>query len=155
MHRRAVVKRLSPSQMSQVILDKTRRICAYCNDSLGEMNRLSITLVFFSVSLIGSESNDICNLSAVCGGSSKSSLQSKIAGGESASLDTWGWMVVILLNWTKYCSGTLISSSWVVTSAACLEGYSVSGLVLSAGTTDLFSRCIFHPSELRSSKWSE
>ena len=95
-----------------------------------------------------------CDPSATCGCSSRPAVVSRIYGGESAVNNSWGWAVSILINQTYYCGGVLISASWVLTTANCVQGYRASEVWLSAGTNVLLggkqtrtaSRVIQHPS---------
>lgn len=117
------------------------------------MIRMLTVFVSFSILLIHVESNYSCDPSIDCGCSTKLTIQNKTPDNESTPTNTWSWIVSILLNWTNYCSGTLISSVWVVTTAACVEGYSPSRIILSTGTNNLFDwkqqrtveRILIHP----------
>ena len=63
-----------------------------------------------------------CDASAPCGCSSAPAVTSRIYGGEQAANSSWGWTVYVSLNNSQVCSGTLISSSWVLAAAACFNG---------------------------------
>ena len=75
-----------------------------------------------------------CDASAPCGCSSAPAVTSRIYGGETAVNSSWGWAVSIILNDTYVCSGTVISSSWVLAAATCFNGYRASEINISAAT---------------------
>ena len=95
-----------------------------------------------------------CNASAPCGCSANPVFMSRILGGETAADLTWGWAVSVSLNTSYFCGGTLISSSWVLTTAACIGYYRTSEILISAATNRLLgftqrrgvSLVIKHPS---------
>jgi secreted trypsin-like serine protease len=80
-----------------------------------------------------------CNSSDVCGCSASSASVTRIVGGEAASAETWGWAVSISVAGTYLCGGSIISSSWVITAAHCVNGYSASQVTIYAGSTVRFS----------------
>lgn len=76
-----------------------------------------------------------CDISAACGCSKEPAVTTRIFGGETAVNNSWGWAVTVYLNSTFYCTGTLISSSWVLTAALCVNIYTASDIVISAATS--------------------
>ena len=99
---------------------------------------LMIMVTSLTSSNVNAQTSYLCNPSAPCGCSSSSARVSRILGGENAFNHTWGWAVSILFNNTHYCGGTLISSSWIVTTAGCIGPYRAWEIVVSAATNQLF-----------------
>ena len=95
-----------------------------------------------------------CNPSAPCGCSANPIVMSRILGGETAVDLTWGWAVSVFVNNSLFCAGTLVSSSWVLTTATCINDYHASEILISAATNQLLgftqrrdvSLVIKHPS---------
>ena len=79
-----------------------------------------------------------CNASATCGCSPNSATLTRIVAGETASSNTWGWIVSILINGNQLCGGSIIDSSWVVTAAHCVVSR-IRSVVVYAGSTARFS----------------
>ena len=84
----------------------------------------------------------------------------KIMGGTEAKTGDWPWIVAILraaesdTYRAQYCSGVLIDSTWVLTAAHCVSGFSAADIELAVGAYDLSSfsgpriaakRLIVHP----------
>jgi len=66
----------------------------------------------------------------------------RIVGGEEADQGTWGWAVSLFIsdNQGKYlCGGSIISSSWIITAAHCLEGIVPSNILVYAGSNTRWS----------------
>ncbi|CAF3470279.1 unnamed protein product [Rotaria socialis] len=80
-----------------------------------------------------------CNLKATCGCSSNPVSMNRIVGGDNASEATWGWAVSIAINNSMLCTGSILSSSWIITAAHCVEDYSASEFTVYAGSTFLWS----------------
>ncbi|KAI1241472.1 hypothetical protein IHE44_0004945 [Lamprotornis superbus] len=58
-----------------------------------------------------------------CGLSSKSvSIMNRIVGGSGAVLGQWPWQVSLHVQGTHVCGGSIITHSWIVTAAHCVEG---------------------------------
>ena len=95
-----------------------------------------------------------CSSSASCGCSTNSATLTRIVGGENAASNTWGWAVSISIAGSYLCGGSIISSSWVVTAAHCVSGYTASQITIYAGSTTRFSgtqsssgvKLVSHPS---------
>ena len=79
-----------------------------------------------------------CDISSPCGCSSVPAVTARIFGGETAVNNSWGWAVSVSLNLTYTCSGTLISSSWVLATPTCIGNYSAPEIYISAATNVLF-----------------
>lgn len=67
-------------------------------------------------------------------------VTSRIFGGEAAINSSRGWAISVHLNYSSYCTGTLISSSWVLVSAIYFRSYHASELYVSAATNTLMGR---------------
>ncbi|CAF4850517.1 unnamed protein product, partial [Rotaria sp. Silwood1] len=67
-----------------------------------------------------------CNSTVACGCSSNAASVTRIVGGESAGTSTWGWAVSISISGTSLCGGAILSSSWIITAAHCVNGISPS-----------------------------
>jgi secreted trypsin-like serine protease len=80
-----------------------------------------------------------CNASASCGCSTQPVSITRIVGGENAGAATWGWAVSISIGNTYLCGGSIISSSWVITAAHCVTGYTASQVTIFAGSITRFS----------------
>jgi secreted trypsin-like serine protease len=112
-------------------------------------------LVIVLLSIVQSSHQTVypCNANASCGCSTNSATVNRIVGGESASSSTWGWAVSIYLVNRFHCGGSIVSSSWVVTAAHCVIGFTASQFTINAGSTiingstqsQVPSRVIVHP----------
>ncbi len=49
-------------------------------------------------------------------------LQSGALADVNATKGAWPWQILMLLNGNPRCTGSLISSNWVVTAAHCVSG---------------------------------
>ena len=75
-----------------------------------------------------------CDPNANCGCSINPAIVSKIVGGEIAGAETWSWVVSISLAGKFFCGGTILSESWVITAAHCVEGVPPSRITIYAGS---------------------
>ncbi|RXN15811.1 suppressor of tumorigenicity 14-like protein [Labeo rohita] len=95
----------------------------------------------------------LCQLD-VCG---RSSLKTKIVGGENVKAGDWPWQVSIhATGLGHYCGGTVINKDWVLSAANCFEWFSAPHIVMYLGrlsqsgsnsyeTNRTASRIIKHP----------
>ena len=61
---------------------------------------------------------------AQCGcAASKPSFSSRIINGDAAVTNSWPWLVYLVMNNQKICTGFLISQRHVLTAATCVSGY--------------------------------
>lgn len=80
-----------------------------------------------------------CNSSALCRCSANSATVSRIVGGEAAGTSTWCWAVSISINGSSLCGGSIISSSWIITAAHCVDSTIASQVIVYAGSSTLYS----------------
>ncbi|CAF2804034.1 unnamed protein product, partial [Rotaria sp. Silwood2] len=104
----------------------------------------SITIIFFTVLLFviiepSYQYVYSCNSSEPCGCSSNAASVTRIVGGESAGTSTWGWAVSIFISGTSLCGGAILSSSWIITAAHCVNGIAASQVTVYAGSNTRFS----------------
>lgn len=52
--------------------------------------------------------------------------------------DSWNWIVSIEFNQSKICTGTLITASWILTAASCIEPYAKLAVLVSVKTQFVF-----------------
>ena len=103
--------------------------------------RSSRTMIVFTIavflSLIQSsqQTNYSCDTSATCGCSTSSATVSRIVGGESADIQSWSWAVYMSIADTYLCGGSILSSSWIITAAHCVEGFTASQITVYAGSS--------------------
>ena len=96
-----------------------------------------IILVIISLPLFCSQTTYSCDRSSACGCSSNPAIVSKIFGGQASQSNSWGWAVGIILNNTYFCAGTLVSSTWIVTSYRCIGVYRAWEITVSLATNSL------------------
>lgn len=80
-----------------------------------------------------------CNPSAACGCSTNSALVNRIVGGEAANSSVWGWIVSIYIAPGFLCGGSILSSTWVLTAAHCLDTTNASQVLVFAGSNAVWS----------------
>ena len=91
--------------------------------------------VFLSLIQSSHQTNYSCDTSATCGCSTSSATVSRIVGGESADIQSWSWAVYMSIANRYLCGGSILSSSWIITAAHCVEGFTASQITVYAGST--------------------
>ncbi|CAF3695884.1 unnamed protein product [Rotaria sordida] len=99
----------------------------------GQILRYSIVVL---LSIIRSSHQTVytCTASASCGCSTNSATVGRIVGGETASSATWSWTVSISIAGSSLCGGSIISSSWIITAAHCVNNRIPSQITIYAGS---------------------
>ncbi|XP_049861901.1 trypsin-1-like [Schistocerca gregaria] len=85
----------------------------------------------------------LCLLSVVCGAAPSTvslrlltlEINDRILGGEVANISDYPWMVSVEYLEAHRCGGTIVSSSWVMTAAACIWGTTANNFALRVGTS--------------------
>ena len=81
-----------------------------------------------------------CAPSAPCGCSTAMATVSKIVGGENAVQGSWGWAVALTYDSNELsCGGSILSSSWIITAAHCVDGLDASPFSVYAGSIEFRS----------------
>ncbi|CAF2518121.1 unnamed protein product [Rotaria sp. Silwood2] len=80
-----------------------------------------------------------CNSSVACGCSSSPVSISRIVGGEDAGASAWSWAVSISIDGDYLCGGSIISNSWIITAAHCVENSLASSVTIYAGSNNRWS----------------
>ena len=85
--------------------------------------QIQLILILYFVNIISSATYT-CNQNSSCGCSAGSTVvTSRIVGGEQAPVDAWNWMVSLSRGGSHRCGASLISASYAITAAHCVEGY--------------------------------
>ena len=85
--------------------------------------QIQLILILYFVNIISSATYT-CNQNSSCGCSAGSTVvTSRIVGGEQAPADAWNWMVSLSRGGSHRCGASLISASYAITAAHCVEGY--------------------------------
>ena len=93
-----------------------------------------------------------CDPNASCGCSMNPSVVTRIVNGEEAGKSTWSWAVSISIRGSP-CGGSILTESWIITAAHCVDGEQASDVVVFAGSNLMFggnqsriaSHIIIHP----------
>lgn len=93
------------------------------------------TAIFLSLIQSSQQTNYSCDTSATCGCSTSSATVSRIVGGESADIQSWSWAVYMSIANTYLCGGSILSSSWIITAAHCVDGFTASQITVYAGSS--------------------
>lgn len=83
-----------------------------------------INIFFLGILLkLVSSTTYTCSPSASCGCSTNPAILTKIVGGESAAIQTWGWAASLRYtsSGSHFCGGTIISSTHILTAAHCTQ----------------------------------
>jgi secreted trypsin-like serine protease len=118
----------------------------------GDILQLSV-IILFSLIRLSHQTVYSCDPNASCGCSTNPVSINRIVGGENAGKATWGWAVSISIDGNGLCGGSIISSSWVITAAHCVVGYTASQFKVYAGSNRrhsgtqirVASKVIVHP----------
>ena len=94
-----------------------------------------------------------CNKKSPCGCATQPATVGKIVGGETVRRISWPWVVSLSIPIKLLCGGTIISESWIITAAHCVQGVSISRITVYAGSNRRWSgkqqrqilRKIIHP----------
>lgn len=104
----------------------------------------------------------LCDPNSQCGCSTKPASIARIVNGENAVVGSWGWMVSLNIDdGSNLCGGSILSSSWIITAAHCVDFISASSLIIYAGSNNMWSgtqnrtvtRFIKHPNYQRG-RWN-
>lgn len=64
----------------------------------------------------------LCDPNLACGCSMKPASLARILNGKAAVTASWGWAVSLsILGGSYLCGGSILSSSWIITAAYCVE----------------------------------
>lgn len=97
---------------------------------------LVYSLIFaFLIKTLSGQTTYSCNANSPCGCSTNSATLTRIVAGETATSNTWGWAVSILINENTQCGGTIIDSSWVITAAHCVASGTRTVKIYAGSTT--------------------
>ncbi|CAF4733880.1 unnamed protein product [Rotaria sp. Silwood1] len=107
------------------------------------MSVLNMLTVFHNVLFDNNQSKRAiyqCDPSISCGCSAViTNVTSRIVGGETAAVHTWGWIISLQNSGNHTCGASLLTSEYAVTAASCVQDYvqDTSVLTILAGTNDL------------------
>ena len=98
-------------------------------------------LIITLLSIVRQSSQTVysCNRNVSCGCSASSVSINRIVGGEDASPGAWGWAVSIRIGSGSLCGGSIISSSWVITAAHCIDHFTEYDFMVYAGSNTRWS----------------
>jgi secreted trypsin-like serine protease len=110
-------------------------------------------LIFLGIIQSSNQTAYTCNSNASCGCSINSTTVNRIVNGETAEIGAWGWAVTLSINRRFLCGGSVLSSSWIITAAHCVNTVNASEIITYAGSnirwsgnqSRVGSRVIVHP----------
>ena len=105
------------------------------------MSLIPIVLLLFIGFKVSGQATFTCNPRAACGCSNNPATLTRIVGGENAGVNTWSWAVSLRIrrnDGSSLCGGSILSSSWIVTAAHCVDGETVPDIIVHAGSNALF-----------------
>ncbi|CAF3621566.1 unnamed protein product [Rotaria sordida] len=110
-------------------------------------------LIFLCIVQSSAQAVYTCNSNASCGCSTNSTTVNRIINGETAEATAWSWTVSLLIEFSYFCGGSILSDSWIITAAHCMEKVKPSDVIVYAGSNIRFtgsqsrkpSRIVVHP----------
>lgn len=97
-------------------------------------------VLLLTISFVYSTRTDyLCDPNYECGCSMKPVSLARIVNGENAVEGSWGWIVSLSFNEnTQICGGTILSSSWILTTAHCVFNLSQTSVRVHVGSNKLW-----------------
>ncbi|CAF4514934.1 unnamed protein product [Rotaria sp. Silwood1] len=98
-------------------------------------------IIFFFVAFVCEKVTGtlyLCNPNATCGCSTSFTLVTRIVGGENAARQSWSWAVSLRSYGEHICGGTILSPSFIITAAHCVENITdLANITILAGSLSL------------------
>jgi secreted trypsin-like serine protease len=115
---------------------------------------LALWIIIF-IGLVRSSDETIysCDSNASCGCSINPAVVNRVVNGEEARKSTWSWAVSISIR-GNLCGGSILTESWIITAAHCVDGiqqesevivYAGSNLIFGGNHSRTASQIIIHP----------
>ncbi|CAF0936786.1 unnamed protein product [Rotaria sordida] len=96
-------------------------------------------LIFLCIVQSSAQAVYTCNSNASCGCSTNSTTVNRIINGETAEATAWSWTVSLLIEFSYFCGGSILSDSWIITAAHCMEKVKPSDVIVYAGSNIRFT----------------